>query len=173
MMRGNRLRPRTLLHCVHCMCGGRHRPGVLDNVNSAGTNKHITWPQSIHNKVATGRCDTCIMMDINKQHIGICTILILSFILLMKWRQSEFKQITINILTRPLASVAFKSSTEMPSVTMCCSTFLISSSSWLRDARNSVVINGIDFGTFATVNRWCFSYDGDAVLYIFDGFLKL
>lgn len=75
------------------------------------------------------------------------------------------------ILTRPLASVAFRSSTEMPSVTMCCRTFLINSSSWLREARNSVVISGIDLGAFVTVNR-CFPVDGDAVLHIFDRLLK-
>lgn len=46
-------------------------------------------------------------------------------------------------LTLPLQSVAFKSSGVIPSFKMLASTWRMISSSWFRDARNSVVINGI------------------------------
>lgn len=46
-------------------------------------------------------------------------------------------------LTLPLQSVAFRSSGEISSVKMLARTWRMISSSWFRDARNSVVINGI------------------------------
>lgn len=46
-------------------------------------------------------------------------------------------------LTLPLQSVAFRSSGEISSVKMLARTWRMISSSWFRDARNNVVINGI------------------------------